>query len=117
MLPRAAKPVMSLLSNLGSSSSPVARQGKLKWLLQAAFPSRETMAEYMAVHHSLPLNPVRNYTCYLTRAIDWLPRGARLAWHCVIHRRQAAFYASEIHQPRLWDWLVSDGKTPRPPDR
>jgi len=64
------------------------------------------MAEYMAKHHELPLNRVRNYTCYLTRAIDWLPRLLRLAWHCVTHRRQAALCALEIQQPLLWNWLT-----------
>jgi hypothetical protein len=91
--PRPPDPVESVLGPLmvlGIQCRSAVRRGKIGLLLQTAFPSRGRMARYMARHHSAPLNPIRNYSCYLTRAIDWLAKGAGLAWYCATHRRQAA---------------------------
>ena len=84
------------------------KKGWFRLLIQTAFPSREFMAEYMAKHHSLSLNPIRRYTCYFTRAMDWLPKGIRMAWHFARHRKQAAFYARQFQQPMLWEWLTDN---------
>jgi hypothetical protein len=55
----------------------------------------------MAEKHALPLSPLRNYTSYLTRALDLLGVGVRLA------RDQAARGASSDSARRLrWNgWL------------
>ncbi len=90
-------PEVSSASRLLRAYGSQTRRGRLPWLLQTAFPPRDFMAGYMAHYHSLPLTPVRNYTCYITRAIDWLGKGMRVAWHALIHRRMAA---AGVHQTR-----------------
>jgi hypothetical protein len=77
------------------------RSGKAKFLLRKMFPPRDHMSRYMAEKHALPLSPLRNYTSYLTRALDLLGVGVRLA------RDQAARGASSDSARRLrWNgWL------------
>ena len=77
------------------------RSGKVRFLLRKMFPPREHMSRYMGEKHALPLGPWRNYTSYVTRALDLLGVGVRLAWH------QAARGASSDTARRLrWQgWL------------
>lgn len=77
------------------------RSGKARFLLRKIFPPRDHMSRYMAAKHALPLSPLRNYTCYITRALDLLSVGVRLA------RDQAARGASSDSARRLrWNgWL------------
>jgi Uncharacterised nucleotidyltransferase len=87
------------------SSEP--RRGKLGVLLKALFPSRDYMANYMAARHGVSLNSVRNYSCYLTRAVDLFGRGARAAWHWGLHRREMVADLQRFRQQtRLWNWLA-----------
>jgi hypothetical protein len=83
------------------------RRSKLGVLLEAAFPSRAYMARYMARHHSVSLRGLRNYLCYATRALDWVRKGARWAWHWTFHRARTVAGARQLRrQTRFWDWLV-----------
>jgi hypothetical protein len=71
-----------------------------------AFPSRQHMAEYMARRHRLQLTPLRRYTCYLTRAMDWLVRAIRSGWHWTSHRGAVARrFRAEYQRARLRVWL------------
>jgi hypothetical protein len=59
------------------------------------------MRKYMAQKHSLPLNPVRNYTCYLTRALDILGQYASAAVHRVTQGQ-----SSDLSRQLRWKrWL------------
>ncbi len=62
----------------------ISRSGKVTFLLRKLFPPREHMSRYMAEKHALPLSPLRNYTCYITRALDLLAVSGRLAMHQVV---------------------------------
>jgi hypothetical protein len=75
--------------------------GKLRFLGWKLFPGRDHMSRYMAEKHSLPLNPLRAYTCYFTRALDLLGVSVRLA------RRHVAQGQSSDSARRLrWNgWL------------
>lgn len=109
----AAYSTLGSFMNFGVDSALDARRRKLRLLWQAAFPPREHMVIYMSFFHSLELNPIRNYTCYLTRAVDWLSKAARLAWHSATHRRQAALSAREMFQQRqFWRWLARTDTEP-----
>lgn len=110
-VPDAVKSVLIPFMKSGEQRGTAKGNGKKHWLrllIQTAFPSREFMAEYMAKHHAVSLNPIRRYTCYFTRAIDWFPKGIRLAWHFIRNRRQAGFYARQFQQPLLWEWLTDN---------
>jgi hypothetical protein len=64
--------------------------GKLRFLGRKLFPGRHHMSRYMAEKHSLPLSPLRTYTCYLTRALDLLGVGVRLAGQRVLRGQISA---------------------------
>ncbi len=87
--------------------SPEPNRGRMGALLKALFPPRDCMAKYMAVRHGVPLNSVRNYSCYLTRAVDWLGKGARAAWQWGLRRPEVVADVRRFRQQtRLWNWLV-----------
>jgi hypothetical protein len=74
----------------------------------ALFPSRQYMAYYMMTRHALPLTPRRAYTCYLTRAMDWLGKGLYIAWYGVVHRQKAIrCFRNQRKKALLRQWLGS----------
>jgi hypothetical protein len=80
---------------------------------RALFPPREYMEYYMAAQHALPLTPWRAYTCYFTRAMDWLSKGLHLACYGAVHRRQAVRdFRTQRQQNLLRQWLGSSGARP-----
>jgi len=82
---------------------------RVRYFARTAFPSREHMARYMAEKYSLPLTPLRRYTCYWTRGADLLGRAARLAWRWSAHRRETTLHARQLRQqPFLQKWLDSN---------
>ena len=76
-------------------------RGKVKFLRWSMFPCRASMSRYMAEKHALPLSPLRNYTCYGTRAIDFLGASVRVAWNQISRGQE-----SETARRLRWDgWL------------
>ena len=77
-------------------------------VVRAVFPSRQHMARYMAMHHSVSLHGVRHYSCYLTRAWDWGRKVSDWAWQRAAHpRRMSASAQLAREHDRLWNWLSS----------
>ncbi len=106
------KPVWARYSSLGSHL----KCGDLAWILRTAFPSRDKMAAYMAYCHSVEMNPIRNYSCYLTRALDWFRRGASLKWRRIIHGRETDDCARLVREEQqLWQWLNDADPEGQPP--
>jgi hypothetical protein len=78
---------------------------RVKRLLRTAFPAREYMAGYMDEHYSLPLTPMRSYTCYGTRGLDLMGKSVRLAWQWSTRPRLRR-YARQLRQSAsLQKWL------------
>ena len=80
--------------------------GKVKFFIQKLIPSRDYMSGYMAQKHSLPLSPLRSYTCYLTRALDFVGVGLRLAWQWVA-RNQSSDTSRRLHWSAWLDGSAS----------
>ena len=75
------------------------------------------MARYMAMHHSVSLHGVRRYSCYLTRAWDWLRKVSDWAWQRAAHpRRMSASGELAREHDRLWTWLSSQAVTMDKPE-
>ena len=95
---------LGLLTNF-CAPHPLLSGHRSRW--RAVFPSRAYMTRYMAERHSLPLTPVRAFTCYATRIVDWIRKGFRLAWFLIIHCRQAPRYLRDRqNQSLLRKWLT-----------
>lgn len=73
----------SFLENL---CGPARLRDKIQYVLKVVFPSRKHMALYMASRHAVAMTPIRNFTCYLSRMIDLLIWGTRLAWRSIACR-------------------------------
>lgn len=119
-LPDGAKSVLTAFMNLTCGYDSRWRRGEIglmRLLLQAAFPSRARMAQYMAKHHSVPLSPIRSYLCYLTRLLDWFGMGACLVWSWATRRRRAPIYGRQSQQRLFWNWLTDTAAGRRSPDR
>jgi hypothetical protein len=92
---------LSLLNACQTCRRSASHLETLKFSLRQLFPPREHMRKYMAQKHSLPLNPVRNYTCYLTRALDILGQYASAAVHRVTQGQ-----SSDLSRQLRWKrWL------------
>ena len=86
-------------------------------VVRAVFPSREHMARYMAMHHSVSLDGVRRYSCYLTRAWDWGRKIGDWAWQRATRPRRMAASAQQAREhDRLWNWLSSAAATMDKPE-
>jgi Uncharacterised nucleotidyltransferase len=112
-LPPGAEGACTSLRNLLTRFGSGPWRSKAGLLLLALFPSRAHMAKYMATNHGVPLNPVRNYSCYLTRAIYWI----RTAWQLLTHRRLVAACVRQVpSRTLLWNWLIGTNAERQPPD-
>jgi hypothetical protein len=90
----------------------------LKSGLRFVFPPRAYMRDYMANVHALPLTPLRNYTSYGTRWLDWLGRAGRMLGHAICHPQATAdFLQRRIRDRRLRASLGGPVASPRPSRR
>ena len=91
------------------SLCPRGQNGSLvRAFVRAALPPREYMAQYMANLHSVSLDGVRRYSCYLTRAWDWVREIGNWAWQRAAQLRRMAASARQAREhDRLWTWLSS----------
>ena len=80
--------------------------------LRAVFPPRDYMAQYMADLHLASLDGFRRFSCYLTRAGDWLRKTGHWAWQRAAQpRRMAESGQLAREQDQFWDWLSSQAAT------
>ena len=86
----------------GRNTSPI------RAVVRAVFPPRKYMGHYMAEHHSVSLDGVRRYSCYLTRALDSLRKIGDWAWQRAAQPRRMAASAQQAREhDRFWNWLSS----------
>jgi hypothetical protein len=97
---------LSFLNQRPGWGSGASLSGRVKYFIQKIIPSRAYMSGYMAQKYSLPLSPLRRYTCYLTRALDFVCVSGRLAWQWV-GRGQSSAGARRLHWSAWLDGSAS----------
>ena len=101
---------LGAIADVFAPSSWAAKRGGF---LTRVFPSRQYMAHHMANQYSLPLTPMRRWTCYVTRVAHWLGKSVHLVRYALAHAQEAVRYIRDHFRDQhnrilLREWLHHD---------